>query len=324
MSDTEHPENDEIDVEVEIEEIEPVSHADEVETPKMRKGMGALPVLALFLLATGLGAVGGAYGAKYLNTGSDAADFQTKLDRAVADAKDDNAKSLAQSISGIQSELSRLKQQNAALKNNAQNSEGIELSQLDAVEARLSERIETVENRPLPSLPEINDETLQALKQAEEDGFDWPDTSAQDTRIAELEEALTSARAEIDGVKSQMLAMESDMADIASKSVTVRPDMADLEANPVTAFKPDFPREALLTAAEAAQEASQNKQGFLAKALNKHIQVREPDDPIVLIETIETALTRGDLKTALKSFDALPQDIRRVAETWRNSQVIEE
>jgi hypothetical protein len=327
MSDT-HP-NEESDIDettdpleadedaIEVEEVEiEDAEADsdllsdsglEEKGDKPRKGLGVLPVLGLFLLSTGLGAVGGAYGAQHFVKTPNKADIQRQLDLAVAEVKDESSTS----ISALKNEVSRLRQDQASL----QNIEGVDVTQLNDLESRLQERLETLENRPEPVLPDINADTLQALKQAEEDGFAWPDTSGLEARLAELETALivsnetiTKLEAEIDDLKQSR--------DI----LPMRVEATDGDGGEILTQSPAFPKAALL----AAIEKENGDKGFLAKALNKHIQVREPDDPIVLIETIETALSRGDLNSAIKTFESLPQNLRNVGQDWRNSLSVNE
>lgn len=292
--------------EVEIEDAEASSGLEE-DGGKPRKGLGVLPVLGLFLLSTGLGAFGGAYGAQHFVKTPSEADIQRQLDLAVAEVKDESSTS----ISALKNELSRLRQDQATL----QKTEGVDAAQLNDVESRLQERLETLENRPEPVLPDINADTLQALKQAEEDGFTWPDTSGVEARLTELETALimsnetiTKLQAEIDDLKQSR--------DI----LPIRVEATDGGKGKGLSEAPAFPKAALL----AAIEKENGEKGFLAKALNKHIQVREPDDPIVLIETIEKALSRGDLNSAIKTFESLPQNLRNVGQDWRNSLSVNE
>jgi hypothetical protein len=76
-----------------------------------------------------------------------------------------------------------------------------------------------------------------------------------------------------------------------------------------------FPKTALITAAEGRQKQG----GFFKRQMDKHIRVKDANDPLVLIEAIETALSENDMDTAKAKFDQLPSQIRSAGQSWRES-----
>ncbi len=154
---------------------------------------------------------------------------------------------------------------------------------LSRIEARLS----ALENAPAPTLPDIDPETLSRLESLQEAGAEWPDMSVIEARLEALE----------------------NRPAIETQIVTATPETLSISA-PIA-----FPKEALIEAANNQPVSG----GFFKRALSKHVQVKDADHPLVMIDAIETAIADGDLDIAKAKFDALPSTIRSAGQDWRNS-----
>lgn len=198
----------------------------------------------------------------------------------------------------------------------------------------LETRLKKLEGAPVP---EIDPEALSALQSAQADGFEWPNTSALEERLAALETTVetVSEPAEIpadllerldalesnagsasdgDGVSAEELSLLSARFDL----IESRLDM--LETQPIAAPRIErvallaFPKSAMVGAAEDAVEG-----GLMKRALSKHIRVKDEDDPLTLIDGIETDIAQGRLEDAVKKFDRLPEPVRAAGQAWYNS-----
>lgn len=287
--------NDDDGIEVEVE-VEPHTEhdSDSIEEPPSKKGLGIIPVTLLFALATILGALGGAYGAQYFTPKPDISATDTKINRTIADAED----RLNNQIEGIQSELGTLRAETLQLQ---ANQNAVSLPDESQITSLLM-RVEALENSPLPRLPEIDEATLVALQQAQKDGFSWPDVSELKARLSALESEKQTLQGQVETLANSLITLSENPAPATAEPVYIVTDTS-------------FPKQALLDAVFKQNE----EKGFLSKALSKHIQVRGPNDPVALIETIETALARDDLRAALRAFDALPENIRSVGQNWREA-----
>ena len=214
-----------------------------------RRELGLLPILGLFLLAAALGAIGGAYGTHYLFPPASVEDLRADVQKDVAqiDAKTQT------DMDGIRQEMTKLKKISSRA-----NSDADFKRALNAIDQRL----EAVESLPSPNLPEISPETIAALKAAQADGFDWPETDSINTQISELTSKTEALESQIKGLNGQIGSLEAVL-----KTQAARPEMRP--AGIVKPRSPDFPKQALLNAANTRSES----QGFLSRTLNKHVSV---------------------------------------------------
>lgn len=273
----------------------------EEEVVQDRKGLGLFPVLGLSLLAALLGAVGGAiggaYGTHYLFPPTSADDLRASVQQEVGQLE---TKTQAE-IGDIRKELSGLE---------TRLSQASSETDIQSFITGIEERLQTLENAPAPSLPDIDSDTLNALKAAQNDGFNWPETNEIDSQIANLNSKTVALEAEIVGLNAQIESLEGDL-----EARDAQPKIVQPETDDVKSIGPKFPKQALLNAARNRAES----QGFLSRTLNKHVSVDSPDNPKNLIEKIETAYEKGDIYTAIKTFDRLPSDIRSAGQDWRDA-----
>lgn len=272
-------------------------YAHQEEAPSSKKGIGIFPVLGLSLLAALLGAVGGAYGTHYLFPPANIENVRAELRQDVAQM---NAEAQT-ATNDIRQELSKLETRISQV-----NSE----SDFQSVTTNIEERLQTLENRPAPSLPDIDPDTLNALKAAQNDGFNWPETDKIEEQIAALISKTETLETQISSLEAEIDSLETDLNAREARSVTTQ---AEIEA--AEPIGPEFPKQALLDAAKTRAES----QGFLSRTLNKHVSVDNPDSPVNLIEKIQTAYEKGDIYTAIKTFDRLPSDIRMAGQDWRDA-----
>lgn len=273
----------------------------EEEVVQERKGLGLLPVLGLSLLAALLGAVGGAiggaYGTHYLFPPTSADDLRAAVQQEVGQLEtktDAEINDIRQELSGLKTRLSQTSSE----------------TEIQSFITGIEERLQTLENAPAPSLPDIDSDTLNALKAAQNDGFNWPETNEIDSRIAKLNSKTEGLEAQIVGLTAQIESLEGDL-----EAREAQPRIVQPETDTVKSIGPEFPKQALLNAARNRAES----QGFLSRTLNKHVSVDSPDSPKNLIEKIETAYEKGDIYTAIKTFDRLPSDIRSAGQDWRDA-----
>lgn len=278
---------------IEVEYLEPETVEEEIFEHQRKSGVGFIPILGVGVAAAILGAVGGAFGAQYFAPKPDLSAVQTQIERAVADVKDMNEKEVA----GLKKTVQTLRQQ--TIENMDNGSKDIETSnQLSELEARLS----SLENTPAPTLPDISPETLSALQSAQADGFTWPDTDELETELSDVKAELALLKTEINELQTQSFKIDEVVTD-------------QIVAQGLVIEEVSFPMDNLLAAVKTDNE----EQGFLARTLNKHVKVKEADDPVILIEQISNAIDNNDMKTAITNFDKLPEDLRNIAQDWRNS-----
>ena len=273
----------------------------EEEVVQDRKGLGLIPVLGLSLLAALLGAVGGAiggaYGTHYLFPPTNADELRAAVQQDVGQletktqAKIDD---IRQELSGLETRLSQASSE----------------TDIQSFITGIEERLQTLENAPAPSLPGIDPETLSALKAAQIDGFNWPETNEIDSQIANLNSKTEALEAQIVGLNAQIESLEGEL-----EAREAQPKIVQPETDTAKSIGPEFPKQALLNAAKNRAES----QGFLSRTLNKHVSVDSPDSPKNLIEKIETAYEKGDIYTAIKTFDRLPSDVRSAGQDWRDA-----
>ncbi|WP_416877806.1 hypothetical protein [Litorimonas sp.] len=271
----------------------------EEEVGQDRKGLGLIPVLGLSLLAVLLGAVGGAiggaYGTHYLFPPTNADDLRAAVQQDVGQLE---TKTQAE-INDIRQDLSDLE---------TRLSQTSSETKIQSFITGIEERLQTLENAPAPSLPDIDSDTLNALKAAQNEGFNWPETNEIDSQITNLNSKTEALEAQIVGLNAQIESLEGDL-----ETREAQPEIVQPETDTAKSIGPEFPKQALLNAAKNRAES----QGFLSRTLNKHVSVDSPDSPKNLIEKIETAYEKGDIYTAIKTFDRLPSDIRSAGQDWR-------
>lgn len=289
---------DEIE-EIEILPPEGVIPEDVMIEPKLKRGV-SYPIFLLGLLLTAaLGAAGGGAIAYYL-------------------------KSDPVNLSPLQSDLSRLNAAVSELENRPQvkaappvNIPKVDLSGLEA-------RLEALETAPATTLPEIDPVLLTRLEALQAKGSDALnltalDLTAMEQRIDALETAGVSedVRAELQEIYERVaeweIRLDNLQTDISQAEAAIV--AADPIARPPAQSALPFPKAALLAAAK--DQPAQG--GFFKRAMNKHIQVKDEDNPAVMIDAMEAALSRGDIDTAKAKFDQLPSTIRSAGQDWRNS-----
>jgi len=75
-----------------------------------------------------------------------------------------------------------------------------------------------------------------------------------------------------------------------------------------------FPKAQLIQAVEDNQTG-----GIVEKTLSRHIRVKGPNDPLTLIDGIETDISEGRLADAAKKFERLPAPVRSAGQAWYES-----
>ena len=199
----------------------------------------------------------------------------------------------------------------------------------------IEDRLKILEAAPSP---EIDPEALTALQAAQKDGFEWPDVSNLEDKIAALEsQADTSSQADLpEDLMDRLTALETDnevarteapksaedfgmMVEVMSK---LESRLTALENNP--ASEPTtivkrvsilaFPKDLMIEAAEANMEGS-----LIKKTLSRHIRVKDTNDPLTLIEGIESDLSEGLLAPAADKFERLPSPVRSAGQAWYES-----
>lgn len=282
---------------IEVEVVEPEEIEEDETSESVRKGIGIVPVIVLSVLAALFGTLGGAYGAQYITKAPDLLTVDSQIALKTAELKEYHQKA-----------LNKLNEDISALKNDLMQVQGGQAS--EEVLAVLQNRVETLESRPLPEFPEIDKDVVTALQKAQADGFDWPDMSGIETRLDKLE-------IDFSDVSNRLIRVSDSVEGLNNQALldmpTVKSDVPfSIETN---VSLPAFPETALREAAALAV----SKKGFFARTLTKHIDVRHPSDPIVLIEKASAAVKSGDLELARKTLDALPDDIKSVGQDWRDA-----
>ena len=59
--------------------------------------------------------------------------------------------------------------------------------------------------------------------------------------------------------------------------------------------------------------------GLIEKTLSRHIRVKEANDPLTIIEAIETDLSDGRLAPAIEKFERLPAPVQSAGQAWYDS-----
>lgn len=300
------PENIETDESVETSDPEEMSEFTyEEDVPQKKKGLGVFSVLGISLFVGILAALGGAYGAQYLTPPADFSALKTDFQKDMSEFRQDISQAKSEMKTSLGEFSQELDKMQAEIKR--ANSED-----LKPALAEMQERLVTLENAPEPSVSDVDPETIRALKAAQKDGFKWPETKTIVAGITELKTETARLAAQMESIKTDIETVETKLEDVSTApEQTLEQTVSETE--PAQAVGPAFPKQALLNAAKARADS----QGLFARTLHKHITVDSPDSPKNLIEKTETAYAKGDVYTAIKTFDRLPSDIRTAGQDWR-------
>ena len=231
-----------------------------------------------------------------------------------------NYKRLSERVKAAESKL-----QEVANRPVPQSSSEVEPVDLSDVENRL----QALETAPRP---EIDPDVLSALQSAQKDGFEWPDVSSLETRIetlenkpetvaqtempAELLDRLTALEDNIKGLQSAT--SESEKTSDAISGLAARLDAIENRPPPTPVIERvsilAFPKDQLVEAVEAMKNGN-----IIRKTLSRHIRVKDANEPLTLIEGIETDLSGGDLAAAVEKFKRLPAPVQSAGQAWYES-----
>lgn len=296
-------------------------------------------------LAGLIGAAGGGYGAyAALKKFSPAPQPQAKVD-----------------LSPIETKLTRLTErvtESEAAALEAASNPALEFEPVDM--SVIKKRLTALEKIPAP---DIDPDALTALQAAQKDGFEWPDTSLIEGRIAVLEAQAetspdsatvsTALEERISELETQVetsakltasapavavpnnllkrlktLEAEAEMfrnAEAVSalddeKMTALEARLSALENRPAPSPVVKrvsilaFPKAQMVSAVEANMDG-----GLIKKTLSRHIRVKDDNDPLTLIEGIETDLSEGRLVAAAEKFERLPSPVRSAGQAWYES-----
>jgi len=190
-------------------------------------------------------------------------------------------------------------------------------------------RLQALETMPRP---EIDSNALSALQAAQKDGFDWPDVSVLETRIAALEnETNGETEAELPAeFLARLTAIEDRVEELREKSAnavstgdilsTLEARLDALENRPPPEPVVErvsilaFPKASLIDALDESRSGN-----LIEKTLSRHIRVKDDNDPLTLIEGIESDLSAGRLAPAIEKFDLLPTPVKAAGQAWYES-----
>ena len=267
-------------------------------------------------LAGLIGAAGGGYGAyAALKKFAPAPMAQADIDLSPIETK---LKTLTDRVSAAENDV-REAANRPAVKS--------EVVYMSAIETRL----EALETAPTP---EIDPEALTALQAAQKDGFEWPDVSALEKRIAELEaKAETPTETAVpDDLMDRLAALETDVETVRNAEPVTVPTVDEevmsklesrlsaLENRPAPTPVVErvsilaFPKAQMIDAVEANMQG-----GMIKKTLSRHIRVKDTNDPLTLIDGIESDLSEGHLAAAVEKFERLPSPVRSAGQAWYDS-----
>ena len=237
-------------------------------------------------------------------------------------------------LSPLETKLKNLTERVSAAENNvrkAANRPAVESKPIDL--SAIETRLEALESAPTP---EIDPEALTALQAAQKDGFEWPETSELENRITDLETRRDTPSEAIlpEDLLDRLSALETDIETVrnvepasAEEAEMMVEVMSKLESR-LTALenrpapKPvlervsilAFPKAQMVNAAEANMEG-----GMIKKTLSRHIRVKDTNDPLTLIDGIESDLSEGRLAAAAEKFERLPAPVRSAGQVWYDS-----
>jgi hypothetical protein len=301
------------------------------ETPEKKSPWKAF-ILTGFI-ASLIGAAGGGYGVyQGVKTFSPVADAQPDVDISPLETK---LKVLSERMSKAEADVKT-----------AANRPAPEIDLPEPVDlSGLESRLEALESAPTP---DIDPAALTALKSAQADGFEWPDTSALEDRLSVLETQLEADSIETDSEPSaemtDLLARLDALEKLDDANVTlsagdapliitdeitsldssrlddIETRLSALENRP--ALEPRIERVSVLALPKAAMIAAVEDNvegGVLKKAFSKHVRVKGDDDPLTLIDDIEADIAKGRLEEAATKFNRLPDPVRAAGQAWYDS-----
>ncbi|MEP4052891.1 MAG: hypothetical protein ABJN22_11650 [Litorimonas sp.] len=293
---------------------EPVEPGVEVEEQERRAKSPWKAFILTGLLAGFIGAVGGGYSAyAALKHFSPAPTVQSEVDFSPLEAE---IKGLNDRVSATETDVQNISNDLVIV------SDPIDLSEFE-------DRLAALEKAPSP---EIDPDALTALQAAREDGFEWPDVSELEDRVAALEAEASSDLELPEGLMNRLKALEADVETVKNvEPVTVpvldeelmskmEARLSALENRPLPAPVVErisilaFPKDKMIAAVEDNQEG-----GMIQKTLSRHIRVKDANNPLTLIEGIETDLSEGRLAAAAEKFERLPSPVRSAGQAWYES-----
>ena len=293
---------------------EPTEPEAELETVEPRAKSPWKAFILTGVLAGLIGAAGGGYGAYAgLKKFAPAPVAQVDVDLSPLELK---LKNLTERVSAAESDIKD------AANRAAPEAETVDLSEIET-------RVGALESAPKP---DIDPDALSSLQAAKKDGFEWPDVSALEARIAELEAKAESPAetAAPEDVMNRLTALETQLETLQSLEPTSSANdeiMSDLNAR-LTALEnrpaPSprvetvsilaFPKAQMVAAVDANMEG-----GMIKKTLSRHIRIKEANDPLTLIEGIELDIREGRLAAAAEKFERLPSPVRTAGQAWYES-----
>ena len=273
------------------------------------KGPGLKGTLLAGLLAGVVGLAGATAGVYFGLKTQKAPDIQTvKIDVEALKAELLNAQSVQ--LKSIETRLQKLE---ANLKTVSETqAKPAAIPNLSPLEDRLA-RLEAASDI------EISPETLSALTQAQADGFDWPDVSTLEARLDALETSELQQAPDLGIIETRLKALETRKPSVETATIpktllsriSVLEDQANVNAQAAQFSQIEFPKELLLKAAKNTSDGN-----VLQRALSKHVRVKDDDDPVTLIEGIETDISAGQYNQALVKFESLPKDVQAIGKSW--------
>lgn len=295
---------DEIEVEIMSEDDFDIETEEKPKDSKSNKGVGLISVLCLTFFAAVLGALGGAFGTQYVvpqkDLSSELSDVKTQFNQSI----DLTEQKVEKDIQAMANKIEALERQLRVMTND---------ETLSASVQTLSSRLDSLETTLPSEIAAINPETLTALNQAEADGFAWPNIDPVEESLEEIKSDILTLNEKFEKLSVQNLEAPS-IASLESGDQTL-----DVSVERTVEPSSQFPA-AKLTALAEAQQAPK---GFLSRTLSKHITVRDPSDPVILIEKTAEAVKSGNYAEAIKAYDKLPENIRVAGQDWRNSVLID-
>lgn len=323
-------------VEDELKPVEPAAELAPEGEPELAEAPRAKSPWKAFIL-TGflaglIGAIGGAYGAY--------AGLKKYAPAPVAQVETD--------LSPIEAKLQRLTDRVSAAETEVEALASRPVVEADPVMAApvdltgLEDRLTALETAPSP---EVDPEALKALQAAQADGFEWPETDQIEAVLSQLDERLSAIEADVNAGGTEVSkdeALSQEERDLANEetraalqdlsqrvgSLETGPDklqdivtrLEALENRPLPTPVVErvsilaFPKAQMIEAVEANMEG-----GVIKKTLSRHIRVKDTDDPLTLIDGIESDLSEGRLADAADKFERLPAPVRAKGQAWYES-----
>ena len=203
----------------------------------------------------------------------------------------------------------------------------VDLSPIEAQLAEINERLVTLEERPVLSVPEGVDADavaaytaeLEALlknaKSVEEATADAAKTASAQTAIAKIVSAIDAGQPYPDAMAT-LNDLDLDEIDPALGA------SSDSGVPALSVLQSEFPAQARAALAAARSSGTDDGQqglgGFLKRSLGaRSVAPKEGDDPDAVLSRAEAAIKNGDLATTLTELDTLPEEAQAVIADWR-------